>query len=645
MDSTPTTATRRRRVDEDPPPPFSYPSKIFLEPLVGSIRYYYCDLPKLIKTWANRLLADHSFIFFASCELVHCLVPATNMNPNDEGQPNSPKRSKGKAPADMSSSGHLEQETYGFSLMELSSGAFGDASAGLSMVDIGLSGHPPSSLYDSPFMEFRAFSTMSPTSLASPPPPPASVSDERAPSVPTTIKEETGLIETSGELEDVDVPQPLDCLQENPIPPFLWKTYDLVDDPSLDPIISWGSAGASFVVWDPVEFARIVLPRNFKHNNFSSFVRQLNTYGFRKIDPDKWEFANEGFKQGKRHLLKNIQRRRSLQSQHAVNVGPSTEAGKSGVEIEIGRLRKERSMLVQDLVDLQQQQRRTVQQAGQVSQRLESAEQRQKQMVSFLAKLFQNPAFLARLRQKKEPTGIGSPRVRRKFVKQHQHETGISGSLNEGQIVKYQPDWRDITNPSETPVLNPISTEESPEYPAQSWARELASVAENPYVQPDVAVSDELAVPGEIMTTPEIIGEGSSSLRLEDPLWKGKNVMRPDQEVIPEDLSREKSFSMFYPPEAESVIKQDVWNPGFNVSSATPSSVNELWDNPIPINYEVPEFGVTGGMSDLWDVSYMQETGNSGFDVDKWPAEEFPHNETEDEADRPKDDRSKNVDP
>lgn len=73
-------------------------------------------------------------------------------------------------------------------------------------------------------------------------------------------------------------PRPLDCLQGVQIPPFLSKTFDLVDDSALDPIISWGSAGKTFVVWDPVEFARIILPRNFKHNNFSSFVRQLNTY-------------------------------------------------------------------------------------------------------------------------------------------------------------------------------------------------------------------------------------------------------------------------------------------------------------------------------------------------------------------------------
>ena len=75
-----------------------------------------------------------------------------------------------------------------------------------------------------------------------------------------------------------DVPVPLECLQMSPVPPFLSKTFDLVDDPSLNPIISWSSNGVSFVVWDPLEFARIILPRHFKHNNFSSFVRQLNTY-------------------------------------------------------------------------------------------------------------------------------------------------------------------------------------------------------------------------------------------------------------------------------------------------------------------------------------------------------------------------------
>lgn len=94
--------------------------------------------------------------------------------------------------------------------------------------------------------------------------------------------------------------------------PFLTKTYQLVDDSSIDDVISWNEDGTAFIVWNTTEFARAVLPKYFKHNNFSSFVRQLNTYGFRKIVPDRWEFQNDCFRKGEKQLLRDIQRRKIL---------------------------------------------------------------------------------------------------------------------------------------------------------------------------------------------------------------------------------------------------------------------------------------------------------------------------------------------
>lgn len=94
-------------------------------------------------------------------------------------------------------------------------------------------------------------------------------------------------------------------------PPFLLKTHMLVENPSTDDIISWNDQGTAFIVWHPAEFARDLLPTLFKHSNFSSFVRQLNTYGFRKAASGRWEFHNDMFRRGDRELLCEIRRRKT----------------------------------------------------------------------------------------------------------------------------------------------------------------------------------------------------------------------------------------------------------------------------------------------------------------------------------------------
>ncbi|CAN8256066.1 unnamed protein product [Cochlearia groenlandica] len=253
------------------------------------------------------------------------------------------------------------------------------------------------------------------------------------------------------------------------VPPFLSKTYDMVDDSTTDEIVSWSNGNNSFVVWNVPEFSKVLLPKCFKHNNFSSFVRQLNTYGFRKVDPDRWEFANEGFLRGQKQLLKSIVRKKSSQAQQNQqqtrvqnsSVGACVEVGKFGIEEEVERLKRDKNVLMQELVRLRQQQQATENQLQNVGDKVQVMEQRQQQMMSFLAKAVQSPGFLNQLVQQ---NGEGDRHIpgsnkKRRLPGDKQESCGGNG-LNR-QIVKYQPSINEAAQNMLRKVLNPSS---SPRY-------------------------------------------------------------------------------------------------------------------------------------------------------------------------------------
>ncbi|PON96013.1 Heat shock transcription factor [Trema orientale] len=189
-------------------------------------------------------------------------------------------------------------------------------------------------------------------------------------------------------------PQPMEGLHDVGPPPFLTKTFEMVEDPSTDAIVSWSRARNSFVVWDSHKFSTLLLPRYFKHGNFSSFIRQLNTYGFRKVDPDRWEFANEGFLGGQKHLLKTIKRRRNVSQSFQQQLGTCIELGQFGVETELERLKRDRNVLMAEIVKLRQQQQDSRDRVTAMEDRLLLTERKQQQMMSFLAKALNNPTFV-----------------------------------------------------------------------------------------------------------------------------------------------------------------------------------------------------------------------------------------------------------
>ncbi|XP_066507672.1 heat shock factor protein 1 [Hoplias malabaricus] len=111
--------------------------------------------------------------------------------------------------------------------------------------------------------------------------------------------------------------------QSWPVPAFLTKLWTLVDDRSTNQLVRWSSGGSSFLIVDQLHFSKDVLPLYYKHSNITSFIRQLNMYGFHKVAPvsggllkeegqDCVEFQHEFFTKDQPHLLTLIKRKVSV---------------------------------------------------------------------------------------------------------------------------------------------------------------------------------------------------------------------------------------------------------------------------------------------------------------------------------------------
>lgn len=107
-------------------------------------------------------------------------------------------------------------------------------------------------------------------------------------------------------------------------PAFVLKIWSMVNDPTNHDYIRWNEDGKSFKVVNREEFMKRILPKYFKHNNFASFVRQLNMYGWHKMqdvssgsmkDDRNLEevllFENPYFIRGREELLDSIVRNKA----------------------------------------------------------------------------------------------------------------------------------------------------------------------------------------------------------------------------------------------------------------------------------------------------------------------------------------------
>lgn len=198
----------------------------------------------------------------------------------------------------------------------------------------------------------------------------------------------------------------------------------MVTDESNDDVIAWNANGKTFTVYKPDVLEEEYLPKVFKHSNFASFVRQLNNYGFRKCHSDAYEFGVEGFERGKPELLTTLKRhdsskgrRGAARKKTAGGVGGRGGGGNAnrlaitggneslelgaygGLENEVEQLKRDRLLLLKEVMRLRETQSEHRERVEELSSRLEATENFQTQMRHFVQAVHDGENINAALRE------------------------------------------------------------------------------------------------------------------------------------------------------------------------------------------------------------------------------------------------------
>jgi len=102
--------------------------------------------------------------------------------------------------------------------------------------------------------------------------------------------------------------------KKKPVESFPEKLHRMLEDAEMEGnshIVGFFAQGRAFAVHDSDTFVRAIMPRYFTTSRFSSFQRQLNLYGFRRIvERNMSGFCHEHFLQGQKEMAILITRKK-----------------------------------------------------------------------------------------------------------------------------------------------------------------------------------------------------------------------------------------------------------------------------------------------------------------------------------------------
>ncbi|KAK9330045.1 hypothetical protein V1520DRAFT_149397 [Lipomyces starkeyi] len=186
----------------------------------------------------------------------------------------------------------------------------------------------------------------------------------------------------------------------------------MVNDPKNSAHINWMPDGLSFQVVGREQFEKTVLPKYFKHSNFSSFVRQLNMYGWHKVQDvtagamqsgeETWQFKSPNFIRGREDLLDNIVRNRGSKGSD-----DDEDFDLHQILEEVELIRQSQQIIAEQLKHLKQDNELLWSESYQTRERHKNFSDTLEKILRFLASVYGNPSKI--LGSTDGITGVDSP--------------------------------------------------------------------------------------------------------------------------------------------------------------------------------------------------------------------------------------------
>ncbi|AGO13073.1 AaceriAFL085Cp [[Ashbya] aceris (nom. inval.)] len=351
-------------------------------------------------------------------------------------------------------------------------------------------------------------------------------------------------------------------------PAFVNKLWSMVNDPVNQSLIHWSHDGKSFIVTQRERFVHEILPKYFKHSNFASFVRQLNMYGWHKVQDvksgsiqsnsdDRWEFANENFLRGREDLLTNIIRQKSSASSRdgaalSDAAHPNAVLVANGEEVDLGILFSEletvkynQLAIAEDLKRISKDNELLWKENMLARERHQNQQQALEKIVKFLSSLYgSNTTRLLSDHVFREPQQAVATQ------NYGVHSAAAMSPLHMADPLDVAPS----PDPTATPVHRPRLLLKQRASPAGDWPAQVqelrTSQVPSPVLQPIPGRIQEIhpdALPADTpVLSPAVVDQASFFNDLQDNLDKQGESIQEIQDWI-DKLSPASPFSRFDP--------------------------------------------------------------------------------------------------